>query len=127
MCVVAAPAEMTYTNATWRMRHALRGVALDGLAARRVITVASGAFVASCPRPVVVEEVTDVDKAASCSSAVLMAVAPTWSPVADDGTPGEAVTSVENANPLFTRLASSLPRQRRRQFLRIRWRLWWGS
>ena len=60
---------------TWRMRHALRGVAVDGLAVRRVTTVAFGAFVASCPRPVVVEEVTDVDKAASRFSAVLMAEA----------------------------------------------------
>ena len=57
------------------MRHALREVALDGLAARRVITDASGAFVAFCPRPVVVEEVSDVDKAASRSYAVRVAEA----------------------------------------------------
>ncbi len=75
VCVVAAPAERAHTNATWRMQHALQVVGFDGLAARRVITVAFGAFVASRRRPVVVEEVTDVDKAASHSSAVLVTVA----------------------------------------------------
>ena len=57
------------------MRHALRGVAFDGFAARRVITVASGALVVSRRRPVVVADVSDVDEAASHSSAVTVAEA----------------------------------------------------
>ena len=65
----------------------------------------------------VVEEVTDVDEAASGSSAVTVAEAPAVAPVADYGAPGVAVTS--ELNFAITIL--------RRQYLRIRWRLWWAN
>jgi len=71
-CVVATLAARAHTNATWRMQH------LDGHAAWRVITVASSVVVVSRRRPVVVEEVTDVDEATFHSSAVTVAEASSW-------------------------------------------------
>ena len=70
----------------------LRGVAPDGLAARRVITVAPGTAMTVRPCPVVVTVVSDIDKAASsASSPVPTAVASVAIPVADDRTPRVAV------------------------------------
>ena len=70
----------------------LRGVAPDGLAARRVITVAPGTAMTVRPRPVVVTVVLDIHKAASTApSPIQMAKASIASPAADDRAPGVAV------------------------------------
>ena len=93
-CTVATLVAMAHTNATWRMQHRLWVVNLDGLAAQLMIAVACGSFVTTSRCPVVVEDVTDIDEAASrCSSAVTVAEASTIGPVTDDGAPGVAVTS----------------------------------
>jgi len=68
------------------------GVALDGLGAAHVITVAPGAVMTIRPCPVVVSAVSDINKAASTAFVMPMAKAPISIPVADDRAPGIAVT-----------------------------------